>query len=105
VRFEPDIGLRLQGQAVALHIWNTKTPGLSPGATYAALALAAQAYVGQDHSPDDVGVLSMRDPVTLYRLSEVSDRTAIAVSVVERLEEFMEGPSTPPPGHEDRPSP
>jgi hypothetical protein len=105
VRFEPDVGLRLHGQTVALHIWNTKSVTLSPGATYAALCLIDQAYENQGSGPDSVGVLSMREPVTLYKLSDISDRSAIATSVVERLEELIEGPIAPPSSPEDRPVP
>lgn len=105
VKFEPDLGLPLLGTSTAIHFWNTKTPALSLNATYVALALAAQAYEKQEGAPEDVAVLSIREPPTLYRLSETGDWSSVAASVVERLEEIIEGPSSPPPSPGDHPVP
>jgi hypothetical protein len=103
VKFEPDFGLRIGGKNTAIHLWNTKQPNLSPGATYAALWLAAQAFRDQEHAPDDVGVLSIREPPTLYLLSQVRDASAVAASIVERMEETIQETPPPPPLPEDRP--
>jgi len=104
VKFEPDFGLRVRGKTTAIHLWNTKHPKLSPGATYAALSLVAQAFETQEGAPEDVGVLSIREPPTAYLLSEVSDRSTIAASIMERMEEIIRGTISPPPPPEDRPT-
>jgi hypothetical protein len=70
VRFEPDFGIRIHGKATALHLWNTKFPKLAPNTTYAALALVAQSLQHQDGNPDDIGVLSLREPPTAYLLED-----------------------------------
>lgn len=103
VKFEPDFGIRINGKATAIHLWNTKAVQLAPGPTYAALALVAQAFQSQDNGPDDVAVLSLRDPLTAYLLSEVSDGSAIAASMVEHIESIIQGPMSPPSPPEDRP--
>ncbi len=103
VKFEPDFGVLLHGKPTAVHLWNTKSPNLAPGATYAALALVTQAFQSQDNRPDDVGVLSLREPSTTYLLSQVPDHSGIAASMVQRIEEIMQGPMHTPPQPEDRP--
>lgn len=69
------------------------------------LALVSQAYDGQDYPLDDVGVLSIREPGRLYLLSEVSDRSAAASSIVDGLEKAVLGTALPPAPLEDRPQP
>ena len=104
VRFEPTLGLRIRGRTTAFHIWNTQRPKLASGPTYAALALVAKAYHSQGDGPDDVGVLSLREPVVAYFLSAVSDPSTLAASLVEHIEEIIGGgPPPPPPRPEDRP--
>jgi hypothetical protein len=103
VHFEADLGLLAHGKITAIHIWNTMRPPLAPGAVYGALTLMAQSFSDQDHAPDDIGVLSMREPMGLSRLSVVADQSALAVSIVARLEEAIRGaPPAAPPEH--RPS-
>ena len=104
VKFEPDFGLWIGGKATALHLWNTKHPKLAPGMTYAALSLVARAFETQEGAPEDVGVLSIREPPTAYLLSEVSDRSGIAALIVEQMEEIIQGTTPPPPPPEDRPA-
>jgi len=105
VRFEPAFGLRHGDRTTAVHIWNTKRPRLAPGPTYAALALTQDAYDGQQHGPDDVGVLSLRDPVSAYLLGDGRSPRALAASLIERIEDLILGSSTPPPSPEERPTP
>ena len=50
-------------------------------------------------------MLSLREPITLHRLSQAGDWSAVAARVVERLEELIEGPSAPPPQPDDRRAP
>lgn len=105
VKFEPDFGLRIGGTTTAIHLWNTKHPKLSANATCAALSLAAQAYESDDEAaPEDVGVLSILEPPTPYLLSQASDRPAAAASIVERIEDIIEGTIFPPTSPEDRPA-
>jgi hypothetical protein len=105
VGFEPDFGLLIGGKATALHIWNTKTPKLSPGAVYAALTLIAEAYRDKAGAPKDLGVLSVREPVTLYLLSEAADWSGVATAIVRQFEEVFQGPRPSPAPPEDRPTP
>ena len=104
VKFEADFGLRIGTTTAAIHIWNTKRPLLASGPTYAALSLIAQAFELHDDAPDDIGVLSLREPTLLYRLSDVSDPSALASSLVDQLEDTIRG-ATPPPPSPDHPSP
>ena len=103
VKFEPDFGILIHGSATAFHLWNTKSVKLAPNMTFAALALVADAYRSQDDGPDDVGVLSLREPPTTYLLSQAWDHSAVAASIVEQIEDIMQGPAPPPSLPEDRP--
>jgi hypothetical protein len=105
VKFEADFGLHARGRTTAIHLWNTMRPPLSADATYAAITLAAQAFDSLDDAPGDLGVLSMREPSRLYRLSDVGDQSALAASIVERLEETIRGTIRPLPSPEHRPPP
>lgn len=104
IRFEPVFGLRIAGRTAAMHVWNTKTVTLAPGLTYAALALVAHAYREKDDGPDDVGLLSLREPARAYYLSDVPEQSALAASIVERFENIIQGPPTAPQP-EERPAP
>jgi hypothetical protein len=104
VKFEADFGLRARGRTTAIHLWNTMRPTLAPSAAYVALTLVAQAFEGQEGAPEDIGVLSMREPPRLYRLSDVADQSALAASSVDRLEETIRGATPPSPPAERRPS-
>ena len=103
VEFKPDFALMRHGETTAIHIWNTKTPALVPGAVYAALSLIAQACGSKEDAPDDLGVLSLREPTTLYLLSEAAGWAGVAATLVERIEDIIQGPALPPPQPEDRP--
>ncbi len=105
VRFESVFGLRRRGRTTAVHIWNTKRPKLATGPTYAALSLVNQAFHGQDREPDDVGVLSLQEPVKAYYLSDHPALLTLATSLVERIEDIISGPPKSSPDAEDRPSP
>jgi hypothetical protein len=65
--------------------------------------MAAQASQAHDSNLDDVGVLSLRDPPTIYLQSSSSDHSTIAASMVEKIEEVMQGSALPSPHPEDRP--
>lgn len=105
VKFQADFGLRVSGKTIAIHIWNTKHPLLAAGAVYSAMTLVSQGFEGQDNGPDDIGVLSLREPSHLYQLSEVSDQSALAASFVDQVEETIRNstPPPPPPGHHPPP--
>lgn len=105
VRFEPDFELQTSAKRTAFHLWNTQKPKLAPGPTYAALALIENAYQDQDGAPDDLAVLSMREPPTVYRFSEAVDNSALVASIVEQIEEGIRGAGLPPLAPEDRPTP
>jgi hypothetical protein len=107
VQFLSNFGVQLNGQNVAVHIWNTKKPDLDIRLTYAALSLFPSLYAGQEIRPDDVAVLSLPDS-RLYRLSEVEDQSEIGLRLIRRLDDLFEEirrepdrPSAPP---RDRPA-
>ncbi|MSP75687.1 MAG: hypothetical protein EXR12_06085 [Rhodospirillaceae bacterium] len=85
VTYTPDFGVRMDGQGVAVHVWNTARPPLLPGMTYAVLSLFAPAYVGMGDAPNDLAVLSLPDS-ELYRLSEAGAYASVGASLVSRLE-------------------
>lgn len=96
--------MQIGRDAVAVHLWNTATPTLSPRMVYAALSLFAPLYAGADNPPDDIAVLSLREP-RLYRLSEAGRFSGLGVSLASRIEDMLRDVrdelGLPPP--EDRP--
>ena len=106
VKFEPDFGQMFQGTRTAFHLWNTKHPSLARGPTYAALALAREAYLGHADAPDDVGVLSVREQTSVYLLGTMPVPSATMSSIVDQIEEAIRrGSSIPPASPDDRPTP
>jgi hypothetical protein len=104
VRFEPDFSIRVAGQRTAFHIWNTQYPRLLQTQCYLALYLAEEGYAQRDDAPDDVGVLSVRDPITAYVLKEAPDLEVVVAAVVDQLEEDISGGGSPPPAEERPPA-
>jgi hypothetical protein len=104
VVFTPDFGVRMGRDAVAVHLWNTARPALSPRTVYAALSLFEPLYAATDNPPDDIAVLSLREP-RLYRLSEAGRFASIGASLASRIEDMLKDVSDelglPPP--ENRP--
>jgi hypothetical protein len=72
---------------------------------YIALSLIAQECEGVGGAPGDLGVLSIREPATLYLQSEAADWSSIAGTVVERIEDSIWGNPSPLPPPEHRPTP
>lgn len=105
VKFEPDFGLALYGRPTALHLWNTKRPPLARTAAHIALSLVAEKYEGQEDAPEALGVLSLREPTTLYLLKEAKEWSDVAASAVCQIEEAIEGPAPPPPAPGQYPTP
>ena len=103
VRFESDFGLLTEKGTVAIHLWNTMKPVLAAGPTYVAMTLAAGAFADQGTAPADIGVLSVREPPRLYKLSGVADQTTSAAKIVDRLEDTIRGSTSPIPHPESRP--
>ncbi len=104
VRFQADFGIIIGGKMTAIHLWNTMKPTLASGPTYAAMTLVAQALEGSDSAPEDIGVLSMREPPRLYKLSDMPDQSALAASVVDWVEEVIRGFSPTPLPSERHPA-
>ena len=104
VTFTADFGIRLGRDGIAAHLWNTATPALSPRMVYAALSLFEPLYAASDNPPDDIAVLSLREP-RLYRLSEAGRFAGLGVSLANRIEDMMRdiADELDLPGHEDRP--
>ncbi|MBW9091424.1 hypothetical protein JNB91_26835 [Rhizobium wenxiniae] len=71
IRFEPDLGLDIDGRHTAIHIWNNKAD-IDPTLTLAALTFLKDSYAGMRGGPDDWAVLSTKDLI-LYRHSEASE--------------------------------
>lgn len=86
VTYSTNFGIRIGDADVAVHVWNTAKPRLSPNLVYASLALVRPLYKGAN-APDDVAVLSLPDG-KLYRLSEVElpvDAGKYLVAGIEKL--------------------
>lgn len=108
VKFTPDFGLEIDGERVAVHVWNTMRPDLDPRMTYAALALFADLYEDEAGGAPDLAVLSIPDG-RLFRLSDVPDQSALAQrvsGVISRLigEIREEGTFLPPPNAPGQPA-
>jgi hypothetical protein len=105
VNFTANFGVQIGRDAVAVHLWNTATPELSPRMVYATLSLFAPVYAATDKPPDDIAVLSLREP-RLYRFSEAGRYAGLGASLANRIEEMLRDVSQelglPPP--EERPS-
>lgn len=104
VRFDPSFGIEIDGQRVAVHLWNTMTPALDARMTRAALSLFAALY----EDIDDLAVLSLRTSQILrLRLSENPGAATIGANVIDALEIIFDDlrPSDPQPGDEEHPQP
>ncbi|MBB3997819.1 hypothetical protein [Aureimonas pseudogalii] len=88
VKFTSDIGIADRG-GMAIHIWNTASPGLNAREIFAALALMNTAYRNIVPSPASMAVLSLRNS-QLYRLTDAEDFSLIGRRVVESLEGIFE---------------
>jgi hypothetical protein len=88
VTFTADFGLRIGRDGVAVHLWNTLRPPLSPRMVFAALSLFPAVYAERGHAPDDLAVLSLREP-RLYRLSEAGPFAAFGSGLATRVEELF----------------
>lgn len=88
VNFTADFGVRIGREAVAVHLWNTATPELSARLVYATLSLFAPVYAATDNPPEDIAVLSLREP-RLYRLSEAGRYAGLGASLADRIEEML----------------
>jgi hypothetical protein len=104
VKFDPTVALHISGRTAPIEIWNTMQPPLSQGPTYAALSIAAEAYASQGIELENIGLLSLQNPVRLYLLTDVPRQTVIAATLVSRFEEMIRSPQPPRPRPEDRPS-
>jgi hypothetical protein len=111
VQFQPDFGIQLGEQKVAVHIWNTRTVELDKRMMYAALSLIFPLYESKNNHPGDLGVLSLPDQ-TFYRLSEMGDYTEVGRRLVRRLDDIFEEilreppkPGAPPRGRPAAPPP
>lgn len=104
VNYTPDFGIRLDRQGIAAHIWNTAKPDLNPRAVYGALSLFTDAYAEITGAPDDLALLSLREP-RLYRLSEAGIYRGLGASIAERIEDIIrqEHSDLGLPPMEDRP--
>jgi hypothetical protein len=88
VNFTPDFGVRLGPDETAVHIWNTARPPLTDRMVYAALSLFPDAYAEDDSPPDDLALLSLREP-RLYRLGEAGRYAGLGTGVASRVEEMF----------------
>jgi hypothetical protein len=88
VTYTADFGVRLGTDGVAVHIWNTAAPALSTRMVYAALSLFPAVYGATDDPPDDIAVLSLREP-RLLRLSEAGRYAGLGASLAARVEDLL----------------
>lgn len=85
VNFTPNFGIRIAGRNTAVHIWNTKTPNLSPRIVYSALSLFTIQYRAMKISLDDIAVLSLRDS-ELYSLDLAAETSFLGRAMAARIE-------------------
>lgn len=104
VTFTADFGVRMGAEGVAVHLWNTASPALSPRMVYAALSLLEEPYGATGDPPDDLGVLSLREP-RLYRMSEAGRFAGLGTSLAARIEDMIRDitEELDLPAREDRP--
>lgn len=104
VRYEPDFGIKIAGQRVAVHLWNTIRPPLDARMSRAALSLFLDSY--EKERLDDLTVLDLRTK-RFIRLSEDRSAALLGANIVTALEAIFEDmrPRGPRPGAEDRPHP
>jgi hypothetical protein len=57
VTFTPNFGLMIEGQSVAVHVWNTTLPRLEPRLVRAVLSLFVNTYRSSGTPPEDLAVL------------------------------------------------
>lgn len=104
VNYTPNFGIEIAGRSVAVHIWNTGKPDLDKRMMFAALSLFKPIYAMADDGPDDLSVLSLRDPnAQLFRLSEVEDHTEAGLRLARRLDDLFEEVRGEPPRPARRP--
>lgn len=108
VNYVPDFGYMVNGNLVAIHVWNTGTVDLVPRRVYAALNLV-KFSCDHEYAVDDVAVLSLPEN-RLYRLSDVPDQTRSARILAAELDALFEdvrqevfGPDRPIDGPSDQP--
>ncbi|RWB54528.1 MAG: hypothetical protein E5W38_10125 [Mesorhizobium sp.] len=108
VTFTPNFGLRVGGQSVAIHVWNTATPRLEPRLVRAVLSSIQPAYQAADNRPDDIAILSLRT-MRLTRLGDASDVAELGHLIFAGIDgifqEMAEALREPPPAPGDRPAP
>lgn len=88
VTYTPNFGIILGDFNTAIHIWNTQRPPLTPRQIYSALSLFRNLYSETSGSPDDIGLLSLRNS-TAYRLGEATDHSEIGKAQVVALENIF----------------
>lgn len=85
IRFEPDLGLNIDGRHTAIHIWNNKAD-INPTFALAALTFLKKSYFSSRGGPDDWAVLSNKD-LTLYRYTEANENHfALANLLSDKIE-------------------
>lgn len=104
VTFSADFGVRIGSDWVAVHLWNTAKPALSPRMVYAALSLFAPLYAAADDPPNDIAILSLREP-RLFRFNEAGRLASLGVGLADRIDDMLRDirDELEPPRSEDRP--
>lgn len=106
VTFTPNFGLLVEGQSVAVHVWNTAVPRLEPRLVRAVLSLFVDAYHSSDNPPDDLAILCLRT-MRLIRLGNVADVAPLGLLIASSIDgifrEVERELREPPPGPFDQP--
>jgi hypothetical protein len=88
VSFTPNFGVQNKKGWAAIHVWNTASPELSPRIIYAALSNFTDPYSVHKNTPDDIGLLSLRNS-EIYYLSEAADHSELVLNINLHLEEVF----------------
>ncbi|TSE05927.1 hypothetical protein C1D09_021600 [Mesorhizobium intechi] len=108
VNFTPNFGLRVEDQAVAIHVWNTAAPRLEQRLVRAVLSTIQPTYHAADNGPDDIAVLCLRTMrlIRLGNASDVADLGRVMFANVDGIfREIAAASGEAPPAPGDHPAP
>ena len=110
VKFTANYGIEIEGQSVAIHLWNTTRPRLEQRLVRATLSLFEDRYGESRNPPDDIAVLCLRT-LRLIRLGNSADVRGLGQLIVSDFDAILadleredraprpeDQPPAPPPG-------
>lgn len=106
VTFTPNVGLLVDGQSVAVHVWNTTMPRLEPRLVRAVLSLFVDSYRSSENPPEDLAVLCLRT-MRLIRLGNALEVAPLGLLIARGIDGIFQEVEReirePLPGQIDQP--